>query len=228
MFNLETQYIPLSMKGKVIFVEGGDFTGKTTLCKMFVDALNSNGFKAYYFRQPGSTPLGEDIRDVLFKKGHDGMNQIAERMLFSADHAEFVQHIKKMQREDPEAIIICDRYNPISNIVYGHFGNDLSCEVIRELNKIASQKWYPDLIVILEVDEETMFKRIAMRAGSEETNRIDLKGIEFKRKIAEGYRVISRYIAEFESKRLVYMNSEGSPEAVLKEFCNLLKNIYFN
>lgn len=216
-------YSPLL--GTSVVIEGPDFSGKTALVEGLKAHYESLGVKVRAYRQPGATPLGEAIRKVLFQSGFDDMNTLAERMLFAADHAEFVAKILRPNKESRSSFIICDRYSPISNLVYGVCGDGVSLRHAQELGRIAQaagslkeRALCADLIIILEVLEDVAIQRAETRAAQRgEVNRLDAKDLKYKRRIAQGYNRSRLWsiIPQEEFEALRYIDGNGTQAETL-------------
>ena len=97
------------MRGAFVVFEGGDGAGKSTQCRLLADALRSRGRAVVVTREPGGTPIGEAIREVLLGAGSDGMAARTEALLFAAARAE---HASALIRPAVSrgAVVISDRY----------------------------------------------------------------------------------------------------------------------
>lgn len=214
------------LKGKSIFLEGPDFSGKTTQLKRVEKyfAENYPELQVSTYRQPGGTPLGQEIREVLFNMGFDMSSLMAERFLFSADHADFVDKILWPNKANPSQLILCDRYNPISNIVYGSFGRNIPIPTMLTINSICTQAYSPDLVIVLHITEEEMLERLkARQAANGELNRLDLESISFKRMLFFGYNNLKNLLPLNEKLALRDVDANGDEDEVFNKIISVIE-----
>jgi dTMP kinase len=161
--------------------EGIDGSGKTTQAALLADWLAARGAEALLLREPGGTPLGERLREVLL----DGpaMTPAAEAALFAAARAELVETVIRPAL-DRGATVVCDRYVD-SSLVYQGVGRGLGIETVLELNAIATGGLFPDRTFVLLLDPADSAAR---RAGA--PDRIEREGDAFVRRLDAGYRTI--------------------------------------
>ena len=164
--------------------EGGDGSGKSTQAGLAAAFLAEGGREVVATREPGGTPLGERIRELLL----DGpeMTAWAEASLFAAARAELAQCVIRPALARG-AIVVSDRYVD-SSLAYQGFARGLGIERVLELNAAVADL-LPDRTFVLLVDEATAAARLARRP-----DRIEREGAEFREAVDEGYReVASRY-----------------------------------
>jgi dTMP kinase len=136
--------------GLFICFEGGDGAGKSTQVRLLTDELERRGRDVLVTRQPGGTPLGAQIREVLLHGDH--VSPRAEALLFAADKA---HHVDELIRPALAAgkVVITDRYTD-SSIAYQGAGRDLGSDEIRELQQWAVAGVLPDLTIVLDVSPQ--------------------------------------------------------------------------
>ena len=164
--------------GGAIFVcfEGVEGSGKTTQAQILQDRLNAENYKAVMVREPGTTPLGQHLRDYL--KSSQPLSSKAELLLFAAARAELVGTTIKPNL-DAGISIIADRFEA-SSMAYQGFGRKLSKKMITALNNYVTNEIHPDLTILLDLQTDEEMKRIglqlplSMALGGEQTvGRID-------------------------------------------------------
>lgn len=133
--------------GLFICFEGGDGAGKSTQVRLLAEALGATGRDVLVTRQPGGTPLGAQIRDLVLHGDH--VSPRAEALLFAADKA---HHVDELIRPALAAgrVVITDRYTD-SSIAYQGAGRDLGADEIRQLQHWAVGGLFPDLTIVLDV-----------------------------------------------------------------------------
>lgn len=187
-----------NMHGKLIVFEGVEGSGKTTqiqyldqwLNTMLADsALSDYPIGVMVTRQPGGTGIGQHIRQILLQPlaDDDSLTSTSELLLYAADRA---QHVERVLIPALVAgyIVLCDRYTA-STIAYQGYGRQLDLKLIETLNALATGGLTSDLTLWLTLDVDQGLQRIAVRG---ETDRIEQSGIEFHRRVHEGFAIQSR------------------------------------
>lgn len=138
-------------KGLFITVEGGEGSGKTTLIQGLTKALEHKGLKVLATREPGGTPLGDKLRELLLAKS-EGLNvgTYAELFMFLASRSQQIEEVIQpaLVRGD---IVICDRFND-STVAYQGKARGLGVENVRSLCMVACQGLIPDFTILLDID----------------------------------------------------------------------------
>ncbi len=178
-----------------ISIEGSDGAGKTTQATRLVERLKAAGVAVLYIREPGGTPVGEDLRRVL-KSGGD-INPRSELLMFEAARSEIVEKIIRpaLSRGD---VVVADRFSD-SSVAYQSYGRGLAVAEVRDMNRFATGGLVPDLTILLDMPAHDALGRTADRdkgtAGAQ--RRFESEPDEFHRRVADGY----RKLAEAEPKR---------------------------
>ena len=173
----------------LITFEGLDFSGKSTQARMLVDRLTGTpGCPAVHFiREPGGTPISEQIRTILLDRDHSELNAITELFLFSASRAQLTNQVIKPALDRAE-VVVCDRYDD-STTAYQGYGRQMDRTAIGEINRLATAGIKPDVTFFLDVPLEEIARR--RNAARKETDRMEDSGDEFYRRVLAGYRQIS-------------------------------------
>lgn len=181
--------------------EGPDGSGKSTQARLLADELRAQGHDVLLTREPGGTPLGEQLREVLLARDGAPMTPAAMALIMSAARAQLVHDIiQPALRAD--RIVILDRYAD-STAAYQGSGLGLDRETIDRLRAIAAPV-RPNLTFYVDVPEEIAFGRLSDRINA---NRLDIESAAFHRRVREGY---EQLIAE-EADRWVRIDGTGTP-----------------
>lgn len=175
-----------------ITFEGPDGSGKTTQAALLAQALRTEGREVLHTREPGGTPIGEQIRTVLHDVNNTAMLPTTEILLYSASRAQLVgESIRPALARG--VVVISDRY-ATSTLAYQGYGRGLDLEALRRITEFATGGLQPDLIVYLDLDITVGLQRKWRDhdAGIGEWNRMDQQHLDFHHRIREGYLAMSR------------------------------------
>ena len=166
-----------------ITLEGPDGSGKTTQFKLLSEALLAEGCNVLTLREPGGTPIGDQIREVVHALRNHEMSARAECLLYGAARAQLVEQMIKPQLARG-GIVLCDRYAD-STLAYQGYGRGLDQAEVRQIIAFATQNLKPDLTFYLDIDVAEGINR--RRRGGGEWNRMDDQTLEFHRRVRDGY-----------------------------------------
>lgn len=165
-----------------ISFEGLDGCGKTTQAQRLVEALQSRGADIVSTREPGGTPLGDEIRELVLHGDH--VAPWAEAALYAAARAQHVDQVIRPALER-DAVVVCDRYVD-SSVAYQGGGRGLGLDTVLELNLLAVGGLLPDRTFLVEVDVETALARVG-----DKRDRIERAGVDFWPRVVEAYRTLA-------------------------------------
>jgi dTMP kinase len=174
----------LTNRPSFIAFEGINGCGKTTLHKALSGTLLGTGKKVVDTREPGGTPLGKKLRELLLNWQGEQKSPRAELLLFAADRAE---HIDKVIRPAlaQGSWVLCDRFL-YSTIAFQGHGRGLDRGLIDQANALAVQDTLPDLVILLDISPEEAFKRLASRTGSD-PDAFEGEDLAFQTRIRDGF-----------------------------------------
>src|SRR4030065_2603708 len=170
-----------------------DGCGKSTQVKLLAGRLKGGGNSCVVTREPGGTPIGTKIREILLNPDNAGMAPEAELLLYAADRAQHVREVIKPAL-DSGRVLICDRFTD-ATMAYQGLGRGLDMALIRELNRIASLGIRPDMTLILECPAETGIERALernSRNGQAKDDRFEREAMAFNHKARDGYLAIAK------------------------------------
>jgi dTMP kinase len=172
-----------------ITFEGPDGCGKSTQVPLLVEYLTGRGYTVCQTREPGGTPIGEQIRAVVHDPDNVAMADRTEILLYAASRAQLVEQVIRPALAAGQ-IVVADRYAD-STLAYQGYGRGLDLAMVRQLVTIATGGLRPDLTIYLDIDPETGLRR-RRRDGDAEWNRLDAAALDFHRRVREGYRQLIR------------------------------------
>jgi len=173
----------------VMFItfEGPEGSGKSTQIRLLAEFMRARGLSVEVVREPGGTPIGDQVRHVLHDTANTAMSPEAEVLLYSASRAQLVS-----QRIRPSLaagrVVLCDRYAD-STMAYQGYGRGLDLGMLAALTEIATGGLKPDLTLLLDLDVSAGLSR--RRVRGEEMNRLDLEAVAFHERVREGYRLLA-------------------------------------
>jgi dTMP kinase len=169
-------------KGRFITVEGGEGAGKSSNLAYIQSLLEAAGKQVLFTREPGGTPLGEAIRELLLGHKHTGMADDTELLLMFAARAEHLQQ-KILPALEQGVWVLCDRFTDAS-FAYQGAGRGLSLEKIAELQQFVQGSLRPDLTLLLDLPVDTGLERAGKRS---EPDRFESEQRDFFEKVRTGY-----------------------------------------
>ena len=159
-----------------VTIEGPEGSGKSSVTKEVVKRLEEEGYEVILTREPGGTPIAEQIRNVILDKSNTAMDPMTEAMLYAASRRQhLVEKVWPLSKQGK--IIISDRFLD-SSLAYQGGARGLGIDKILALNQYATEGYYPELTLLFDVDPRIGLARIAANKGRE-VNRLDLEKIDF-------------------------------------------------
>ena len=191
-----------------ITFEGPEGSGKTSVIKNVCDYLTKRGYEIILTREPGGTPIAEEIRNVILDKKNTNLDARAEALLYAASRRQhLVEKVWPALKEGK--IVLCDRFLD-SSLAYQGGARGIGVEEILNVNLFATEGFYPDLTFLLDIEPSLGLKRIALNKNRE-VNRLDLEKIEFHNKVRQTFLDLAkkyedRYVIIDASKPLTEVN----------------------
>lgn len=202
------------MRGKFITFEGPEGGGKTTQARRLLGRMEQKGLPAVYAREPGGTPTGEAIREILqYNKAGEPICRETEVLLFAASRAQLVRHVI-LPALTSGMHVICDRFAD-STTAYQGFGRGFSLEQVLAINDFAINGAIPDLTILLDIDVALGFERLARRHQENASlwDRIELEERSFHERVRQGYLELARRWPE----RFRVVDASRDPDTVESE-----------
>jgi dTMP kinase len=197
--------------GLFLSMEGPDGAGKTTQARLLKERLEKLGLKVLLTREPGGTPIGEEIRKLLLNPDFREMTVTCEVLLYSAARAQLIsQCIYPALMKG--YIVISDRYLD-SNLVYQGLAGGEKPEMIEAINMWAAGRLLPEVTFLLDIDVETSLLRLQGKepeAPGWRGDRVEQKELSYHRKVRQGF----LNLASREPQRFFVIQAGDRPEAV--------------
>jgi dTMP kinase len=188
-----------------ISLEGPDGGGKSTQARLLVDYLKGRGLNVLLTREPGGTPIGDQIRRTLMDLGNTGMDPRTEILLFSASRAQIVHQVIRPHLE-ANGVVVCDRFYD-STLAYQGYGHGLDLVALRAITDFATGGLRPDLTLLLDLPAKAGLER---RRGGGQWNRLDAYDLPFHQRVRQGY----FELAKAEPERWVKIDARQPVEEV--------------
>lgn len=172
-----------------ITLEGPEGSGKTSVMKEVIARLRQEGFVIEETREPGGTPIAEQIRQVILNKENTKLDPRAEALLLAASRRQnLVEKIWPALKAGK--IVICDRFID-SSLAYQGGARGLGIEPVLNINLFATESSYPQLTLLFDIPPELGLQRIAANANRE-INRLDLEQLSFHQKVRDTYLALAK------------------------------------
>ena len=195
---------------RFISFEGIDGCGKSTLMGTLRRWLDEASIRCIQTREPGGTPLGESVRNLLLDPVFKGMNQQAEVLLYTASRAQLVQEVIRPALAQG-VWVLTDRYID-ATLAYQGYGRGLDLAPLRRMQEWATGGLLPDTTILLDCDLDVATQR--MHGRNARPDRMELEAKAFHQRVRDGYLVLARE----EPERFLVLDASKSVEEVVEEF----------
>ena len=169
-----------NLEGKFIVLDGPDGCGKSTQAELLSKWVELQGVSVATFRDPGTTAIGEKVRDILLDIAHESMTANTEMLLYMAARAQLWAEEIEPALEAGKCVIM-DRWIS-STFAYQGYAGKLGTEKVLEVAQHSLERIWPEVTIVLDVDTETAAKRM-----DRELDRMEQKGKVFHAKVREGF-----------------------------------------
>jgi len=203
------------MAAYLIVLDGADGCGKTTQAKLLADALQRRGAELVLTHEPGGTPAGQRIRQVLLSPATGDLDPLAEALLFCADRAQHVNTVIKPALDQGKTVV-CDRFASATAVYQGYAGG-LGFELAQRLNDIATGGLQPDLLIVLDID----LGHARERMDGERLDRIEQYTEDFHDRVRQGFIEYARLLGE----RAVVVDGKQPVDGVHKEIMQIVEKV---
>ena len=202
-----------------ITFEGPEVRGKTTVSNIIEKRLKDIGYQVVHTREPGGTPIAEQIRNIILDKANTMLDARAEALLYAASRRQhLVEKVWPALKEGK--IVICDRYID-SSLAYQGGARNLGVENVLNINMFATEGTFPDITLLFDIKPEDGLHRIAANANRE-VNRLDLEKIEFHKLVRNTFLELAK---QYKNRYVIIDASKPLDEVVENTWKEILKKL---
>lgn len=202
------------MSGIFITFEGIEGSGKSTQIAQLNEALIKEGIPHLLTREPGGSPIGEQIREIILDKRNHMMTPKTELLLYLSSRAQHMKEVIEPALLDNQ-IVISDRFTD-ATLAYQGYARGEDLEKIKIWNRYLMENIEPQLTFLLDVDVSTGLSRVAKRKNE---NRLDQETLGFHQKVREGYLIL----AEENPHRIHVLSGAKDSEVLHQEIMEILR-----
>ena len=170
-----------------ITLEGPEGSGKSSQLPDLAEFLRGQGWDVLTTREPGGTPIGDQIRQILMRLDNQELHPRTEILLFLASRAQLVEQVIKPALREGK-LVLSDRFGD-STLAYQGYGHGIDLATLRAMLDFATDMLKPDLTLLLDVDVEIGLQR---KRKEDEWNRLDAYELAFHQRVREGYHELCR------------------------------------
>lgn len=172
--------IAIDLAGKLIVFEGIDFTGKSTQAGLLAKRLQEKDCDVVTTREPGGTPIGERVREILLSRKNSEILPLSELLLFIISRAQLYTEVIEPSLKAGK-IVLTSRHR-LSSMAYQGYGRGIDLKLIRRLNDSSTKGRKPDITFLIDLPAEMA---LARKRG--QGDRIEAEAESFYRRVRQGY-----------------------------------------
>lgn len=201
------------MPGVFISFEGPEGAGKSTQTKLLQLALERAGYGVTLTREPGGTPLGDAVRNVVLLNLELEVTPLAEFLLYSASRAQLVRDVITPALQ-AQHVVICDRYAD-SSMAYQGYGRGLNLPFLREVTWEATGGLRPHVTVLLDLEPSVGLARASSRGAKD---RLELADLAFHERVRDGFLAL----ASLEPERFLVVNATLGEQVIHEQILSAI------
>lgn len=202
-------------KGFFVAFEGPDGSGKTSIINQLKEKLAESSIPVAYTREPGGSPIAEQIRQVLLAVENTAMDYRAEALLLAASRR---QHLVEtiLPNLDQGKLVVSDRF-VMSSLAYQGMARGIGIDKVWQINQFAIEDHLPDLTILIDVPAEVGLERIYQARGKRQFDRLDREALEFHQRVRQTYLDLAK-----DWPRIVVLDGQESVEAISQKCYRIL------
>ena len=203
-------------QGRFIAIEGPDGSGKTSIIQVLRQKLEQDGLEVVTTREPGGSPIAEQIRQVILDVENHAMDVRTEALLYAASRR---QHLVETILPNVQAgkLVISDRF-VMSSLAYQGMARGIGLDPVWAINQFAIDGQMPDLTLLVDVPAEVGLERIQAAKGQRQYDRLDRESLAFHQRVRQTYLDLAQDWADLE-----ILDGQKSIEAVSQECYDILQ-----
>jgi dTMP kinase len=195
-------------------LDGVDGVGKSTQIALLVDSLREQGHQVESCRDPGSTELGEAIRQIVLHGQTTPIHRTSEMLLYMAARAQLVEEIIRPALAAGK-VVVCDRF-VLANVVYQGYAGGLDVEELWSVGEVATGGLHPDLTIVLDMDVQAARTRM-----DRAPDRMEAQGVAFLEQVRNGFLIESQLSHE----RIVVVDAAQDRQRVQQDICRAVAEL---
>lgn len=203
-----------NVKGAFITFEGSEGSGKSTHSKLLCQYLKDKGLNVIHIYEPGSTVLGDRLRNILLDPKNKNISYLSEMLLYMAARAQIVEEIIRPALKMSK-IVICDRFLD-ATVAYQGYGAGINIKHIKQIGSIVTGGLKPDLTLLLDLPAEKGLRRAGVFK-----DRIERRPLNFHEKVRSGYLKMAR----LEPKRIKVIRVDDNKTQTQEEIRKLVDKL---
>jgi dTMP kinase len=206
---------------RFITFEGIEGSGKTTQIQMLSNHLEESGVEHLLTREPGGTPIGDQIRRLVLHPGNATMTATCELLLYTAARAQHIEQVIGPNLAEGR-MVLCDRFKD-ATLAYQGYGRGLSIELIRHLHAREGLALNPDLTLLFDIEVDTALDRARHRDATRniDETRFEQEDFAFHDRVRTGYLDLARK----ESQRIVVIDARGTTAEVHQRVLETMRRV---
>lgn len=207
--------------GRFITFEGIEGSGKTTQIQMLSNQLEERGIEHVLTREPGGTPIGDQIRRVVLHPENTSMTPTCELLLYAAARAQHIEQVIRPGLREGR-VVLCDRFKD-ATLAYQGYGRGLPLEIIGRLHSLETLAIEPDLTLLLDLEPAGALERANSRdqANQKAESRFEMEDLEFHTRVRKGYLELARR----EPRRFVVLDARGAMDEVHRRILKAVERV---
>lgn len=201
----------IDLAGKLIAFEGIDTSGKSTQARRLVRRLDQAGLPVVSTGEPGGTPIGDTVRQILLSREHVSLLPFSELLLFIVSRAQNTHEVI-LPALRAGKIVVASRYR-MSSMAYQGYGRGIDLDLIRNLNDIAAAGLHPDVTFLIDIPAD-----VALRRKTTEGDRIEVESLEFHRRVRSGFLALAKA-----DPHAVVIDGDREPDQIAEDVARYLQ-----